>query len=136
MAAVPNKMKLKGRITKSGRRRKGTLYQIKTFSVKDHFIAERIRGEDLLLCIAVHNDKVYGREWLHHFINTRFTWFPDCIKHASVLSQLIHEAKKGKNNLAVVWLDLANAYWSITHKLINKGNGPLTFHIIPRRYIM
>ncbi|VDI66434.1 Hypothetical predicted protein [Mytilus galloprovincialis] len=44
--------------------------------------------------------------------------FSGCVEHTSVLSQLIHEAKTGKKNLAVVWLDLANAYGSVPHKLI------------------
>ncbi|CAC5371101.1 unnamed protein product [Mytilus coruscus] len=45
--------------------------------------------------------------------------FSGCVEHTSVLSQLIHEAKTGKKNLAVVWLDLANAYGSVPHKLID-----------------
>ncbi|CAC5379042.1 unnamed protein product [Mytilus coruscus] len=44
--------------------------------------------------------------------------FSGCVEHTSVFSQLIHEAKTGKKNLAVVWLDLANAYGSVPHKLI------------------
>ncbi|CAC5418540.1 unnamed protein product [Mytilus coruscus] len=43
--------------------------------------------------------------------------FSGCVEHTSVLSQLIHEAKTGKKNLAVVWLDLANSYGSVPHKL-------------------
>ncbi|KAK0152386.1 hypothetical protein N1851_006100 [Merluccius polli] len=34
-------------------------------------------------------------------------------------SQLIREAKESKGDLTVVWLDLANAYGSIPHDLIN-----------------
>ena len=44
--------------------------------------------------------------------------FSGCIEHTSVISQLIKEAKKGKKNFAAVWLDLANAYGSMPHKLI------------------
>ncbi|CAC5418547.1 unnamed protein product [Mytilus coruscus] len=44
--------------------------------------------------------------------------FSGCVEHTSVRSQLIHEAKTRKKNLAVVWLDLANAYGSVPHKLI------------------
>lgn len=42
-----------------------------------------------------------------------------CLEHTCVLNQLIREAKESKGNLMVVWLDLANAYGSIPHDLIN-----------------
>ena len=41
-----------------------------------------------------------------------------CIEHTSILTQLISEAKKNKSNLVSVWLDIANAYGSIAHKLL------------------
>ncbi|XP_033755855.1 uncharacterized protein LOC117338607 [Pecten maximus] len=41
-----------------------------------------------------------------------------CIEHTSILSQIIREAKELKGELAVVWLDLANAYGSMPHKLV------------------
>ncbi|KAI8507130.1 hypothetical protein Bbelb_155690 [Branchiostoma belcheri] len=41
-----------------------------------------------------------------------------CIEHTSILSQLIQEAKAGKKVLAIVWLDLQNAYGSVPHQLI------------------
>ncbi|XP_052224708.1 uncharacterized protein LOC127840340 [Dreissena polymorpha] len=44
--------------------------------------------------------------------------FSGCIEHTSVITQLISEAKKGRKDLTVVWLDLANAYGSIPHQLI------------------
>lgn len=44
---------------------------------------------------------------------------PGCLEHTSILSQLIREAKESKGDLTVVWLDLANAYGSIPHDLIN-----------------
>ncbi|XP_074527636.1 uncharacterized protein LOC141791255 [Halichoeres trimaculatus] len=37
---------------------------------------------------------------------------------SGVVTQLIREAREGKGNLAVLWLDLANAYGSIPHKLV------------------
>lgn len=45
--------------------------------------------------------------------------FSGCLEPTRILSQLIWEAKKSKGNLAVVWLDLANAYGSIPHGLVN-----------------
>ena len=44
--------------------------------------------------------------------------FPGCLEHTSVISQLIKEAKEMKGDLTVVWLDLANAYGTVPHKLI------------------
>ena len=37
------------------------------------------------------------------------------------ITQLIHEAKTGRKDLTVFWLDLANAYGSIPHQLIYKA---------------
>ena len=42
-----------------------------------------------------------------------------CLEHTAILSQLINEAKREKKNLVVTWLDIANAYGSIPHKVIN-----------------
>ncbi|XP_078322870.1 uncharacterized protein LOC144622162 [Crassostrea virginica] len=44
--------------------------------------------------------------------------FSGCLEHTSILSQLIREMKADNEDLTVVWLDLANAYGSIPHKLI------------------
>ena len=44
--------------------------------------------------------------------------FSGCVEHTSAITQLISEAKKGRKDLTVVWLDLANAYGSIPHQLI------------------
>jgi hypothetical protein len=41
-----------------------------------------------------------------------------CVEHTSALTQIIQEAKENKGDLAVLWLDLANAYGSIPHKLV------------------
>ena len=51
-----------------------------------------------------------------------------CLEHTALLSQLIKEAKEGRKNLVVTWLDIANAYGSIPHSLImtslRKANVP------------
>lgn len=47
--------------------------------------------------------------------------FSGCLKHITMLSHLIQEAKRIEGNLAVVWLDLANAYGSMPHDLIIKA---------------
>ena len=41
-----------------------------------------------------------------------------CMENTAILSQLIREAKEGKKDLVVTWLDIANAYGTIPHSLI------------------
>ncbi|KAI8513106.1 hypothetical protein Bbelb_097450 [Branchiostoma belcheri] len=53
---------------------------------------------------------------------------PGCMEHTGVVTQLIREARENKGNLAVLWLDLANAYGSIPHKLVEAA---LTRHHVP-----
>lgn len=55
--------------------------------------------------------------------------FSGCVEHTSAISQLIREAKVNKSDLTVVWLDLANAYGSIPHKLIESA---LQYYHIPK----
>ena len=43
---------------------------------------------------------------------------PGCLEHTGVITQLLREAKENKGDLAVLWLDLANAYGSIPHKVV------------------
>ena len=44
---------------------------------------------------------------------------PGCVEHATMIWDAIQKAKSEKKNLDVVWLDLANAYGSVPHKLIH-----------------
>ena len=46
------------------------------------------------------------------------TGVPGCLEHTSAVTQLMREAKENKGDLAVIWLDLANAYGSIPHQVI------------------
>ena len=46
---------------------------------------------------------------------------PGCIEHAYGIWDDLQEAKKKKESVAVVWLDLANAYGSVPHDMIKKG---------------
>lgn len=41
-----------------------------------------------------------------------------CLEHTGVVMQLIREAREGKEDLTVLWLNLANAYSCIPHKLV------------------
>ena len=43
---------------------------------------------------------------------------PGCVEHAYAIWDAIQKAKKDKEDLDVVWLDLANAYGSVPHKLL------------------
>ncbi|KAG1925127.1 hypothetical protein F2P79_025744 [Pimephales promelas] len=47
--------------------------------------------------------------------------FSGCLEHTSMITQLIQEAKQKKSDLTVIWLDLANAYGSVPHDLIQEG---------------
>ncbi|KAK0150652.1 hypothetical protein N1851_008245 [Merluccius polli] len=53
---------------------------------------------------------------------------PGCLEHTGVVTQLIREAREGKGDLAVLWLDLTNAYGSIPHKLVETA---LERHHVP-----
>ena len=53
---------------------------------------------------------------------------PGCLKHTGVLTQLLREAKERKEDLTVLWLDLANAYGSMPHKLVEEA---LKRHHVP-----
>ncbi|XP_069114421.1 uncharacterized protein [Argopecten irradians] len=61
-----------------------------------------------------------------------------CLEHTSVLTQIIREARENKGNVAVLWLDLANAYGSIPHKLVEmtmeKYHVPEKFRILLKDY--
>ncbi|XP_061878077.1 uncharacterized protein LOC133630482 [Entelurus aequoreus] len=54
-----------------------------------------------------------------------------CLEHTGVVTQLIREARENKGDLAVLWLDLANAYGSIPHKLVEEA---LNRHHIPKKF--
>ncbi|GFO34064.1 reverse transcriptase [Plakobranchus ocellatus] len=45
-------------------------------------------------------------------------WVSGCLEHATMIREDIQRAKSEKLNFDVVWLDLANAYGSIPHEMI------------------
>ncbi|XP_069125457.1 uncharacterized protein [Argopecten irradians] len=47
--------------------------------------------------------------------------FSGCVEHTSIITQLIREAKINKKDLIVIWLDLAYAYGTIPHTLIQEA---------------
>ncbi|KAL2104213.1 hypothetical protein ACEWY4_001081 [Coilia grayii] len=54
--------------------------------------------------------------------------FPGCVEHSAVIWEQIQRAKRERSDLHVVWLDLANAYGSVPHSLIDYA---LEFFYIP-----
>ena len=56
--------------------------------------------------------------------------FPGCLEHANAIWSMIKRAKAEKLNLDVIWLDLANAYGSVPHKLIDSA---LTYFHVPQK---
>ncbi|RXN12199.1 reverse transcriptase [Labeo rohita] len=55
---------------------------------------------------------------------------PGCLEHTGVVTQLISEAREGRGDLVVLWLDLTNAYSSIPHKLVEVA---LEKHHVPQK---
>ena len=56
------------------------------------------------------------------------TGISGCLKHATMIWEAIKRAKSEKLNLDVMWLDLANAYGSVTHQMIQLA---LRVHRVP-----
>lgn len=44
---------------------------------------------------------------------------PGCIEHNTVISEVIKDARRNQGDLAVLWLDLTNAYGTVPHKLVD-----------------
>ena len=44
-----------------------------------------------------------------------------CLENTAILTQMIREAKRMKKNLVVTWLDIANAYGSMPHELVDRS---------------
>ena len=53
-----------------------------------------------------------------------------CIEHVAVLTKQIKDVKENKKELAIAWFDLANAYGSLPHKVINEM---LMRHHVPEK---
>ena len=64
---------------------------------------------------------------------------PGCSEHLSMVWHALKKARAKKSNLVVIWLDIANAYGSITHKLIvfalhRYGVSPQWFRLLVTYY--
>lgn len=60
-------------------------------------------------------------DYLLKIINTSVPKVLGCLEHTGVVTQLISKARENKGDLAVLWLDLANAYGSIPHKMVEEA---------------
>lgn len=58
--------------------------------------------------------------------------YSGCLEHTSAISQIVQEARRGNNTLSVVWLDLAKAYPSVPHHLIQKA---LEHYLVPSEVV-
>ncbi len=91
-----------------------------------------------LLCVAGKIFKILSQRLMEFLLKNRYIdtsvqkggvpGVPGCLEHTGVVSQLIWEAKETRGDLAVLWLDLTNAYWLIPHKLVKES---LTRHHVP-----
>ena len=74
---------------------------------------------------------VVAKRLTSYFLNNKYvdpsvqkggiSGFSGCIEHTAAITNLIQDAKRGKKDIAIAWLDLAKAYPSIPHKLIYKA---------------
>ena len=51
----------------------------------------------------------------------RIPGFLGRLEHTGVITQTLREASEGRGDCAILWLDLANAYGSIPHKLVEEA---------------
>lgn len=56
---------------------------------------------------------------------------PGCLEHTSVITKIIGDTKGNGGNLTVLWLDLANSYGAIPHRLVETT---LKIYHVPERF--
>ena len=82
----------------------------------------------LTSCIGKFFTSILKNRWLNYMLENGYldprvqkafmTATPGCTEHHSKLASILFEARKKHKSLAVAWLDLANAYGSVHHSLI------------------
>ena len=78
-------------------------------------------------------DFVIGNNYISNTIQKAFMeGVAGCIEHATIIAEMIKDAKQHQNALCLVWLDLANAYGSVNHMMIQFA---LKWYHIPREMI-
>ena len=83
----------------------------------------------LTSCIGKIFTTVLQRRWLRFMLDNRFMdsslqkamlpAIPGCLEHHCKLAGLLADARHKHRSVAVCWLDLANAYGSVHHSLID-----------------
>ena len=83
----------------------------------------------LTSCVGKLFTTILKNRWLEFMLVNKYldrsiqkafmTATPGCIEHQSKLAAILHDAKKKHKSLTVCWLDLANAYGSVHHSLID-----------------
>lgn len=61
--------------------------------------------------------------WINNFVDTSVQkagigGLSGCLEHANTIWNPLQTAKKEKTDLHVIFLDLANAFWSVSHKIL------------------
>ena len=101
---------------------------------------DQFRGISLLSVEAKIYFSVFASRITSYMVNNNYldtsvqkggiSGFSGCIEHNCVISQLLHEVKTRKGDLTLIWLDLANAYGSVPHRLIDLA---MTRYFLPMR---
>ena len=96
----------------------------------------------LTSCVGKFSTSIIKRRWEAHMTKNSYldtniqkafqSRIAGCEEHQLKLSSIIRDANKNQRSLTVAWLDLANAYGSVNHKLIEFA---LSHYHAPRELI-
>ena len=93
-----------------------------------------------LVCRCLEKHLINNNKFINKSIQKGFMEkVPGCSEHISMVWAALKEAKSKNFSLALIWLDIANAYGSIPHKLITfalfrYGVSPKWIHLIETYY--
>ena len=100
----------------------------KSAATKDATTPSNFRPIALTSCTGKLFTTILKNRWLEHMLDNGYlnrsiqkafmTATPGCTEHNSKLATILSEARRKHKSLLVSWLDLANAYGSVNHTLI------------------
>ena len=100
----------------------------KSAAVEDSHSPSNFRAIALTPAISKLFSGILKDRWLEHMLSNGYLdpavqkaflpTIPGVIEHQCKLAAIINGAKQAKRSLAVAWLDIANAYGSVSHSLI------------------
>ena len=100
----------------------------KSAATEDATTPSNFRPIALTSCTGKLFTTILKNRWLEHMLDNGYLnrsiqkafmrATPGCTEHHSKLATILSEARKKHKSLAVAWLDLANAYGSVHHTLI------------------